>query len=297
MTLVYGRLVAEGVDPVEKKPLYHFLPGSTTYSIATAGCNLRCAHCQNYAISQFEGKNAPLPGTHLPPGEAAAHALASGAASVSYTYTEPTIFFEYAKDVMTLAHEQGLKNVFVTNGFFTREALELATGLLDAANVDLKAMDDAFYRDVCGARLEPVLDSIRELVARKIWVEVTTLVIPGRNDAEAELRRAARFLADLDPDLPWHVTGFYPTYRLTDAPPTPAALLEKVRTWGLEEGLRHVYTGNRPDALGQHTYCPGCGQRLLERRGFTLSRRRIDAAGRCEACGRALAGVFGETRP
>ncbi|MHB8766715.1 MAG: AmmeMemoRadiSam system radical SAM enzyme, partial [Deferrisomatales bacterium] len=190
-TLVYGRLVARNVDPIEKKPLFHVAPGSLSYSIATAGCNFRCSHCQNYSISQVRGDHGPIPGRFAAPDEVVAAAAAAGCRSIAYTYTEPTIYLEYALDCMGLARGRGLLNVFVTNGYESPECVAEAAPYLDAANVDLKAMTDAFYREVCGARLEPVLRTIADLWRRGVWVEVTTLVIPGRNDSEGELREIA----------------------------------------------------------------------------------------------------------
>nr|WP_051463170.1 AmmeMemoRadiSam system radical SAM enzyme [Deferrisoma camini] len=297
VTLVYGRLVARNADPIEKKPLFHVAPGSMSYSIATAGCNFRCGHCQNYQISQAVTELGMLPGRFVPARAVVEDAVAAGCRSVAYTYTEPTVFFEYARDCMTLAHEAGLLNVFVTNGYMSPECLDALEGLLDAANVDLKAMTDGFYRSVCGARLQPVLDTIAELVRRGVWVEVTTLLIPGRNDSDDELREAARFLRGLSPDIPWHVTGFFPTYRLTDAPPTPAATL--IRAWeiGLEEGLRFVYTGNRPGHGGEDTVCPSCGAVVLGRLGYAVTARNLDPEGRCRRCGAAVPGLEMGERP
>lgn len=290
-TLVYGRLVAQNVDPIEKKPLYHVLPGSLSYSVATAGCNFRCAHCQNYQISQVAHDAGAIPGRFSSAEAVVEAALASGCRSLSYTYTEPTIFFEYALDCMRLARRAGLLNVFVTNGYESPECVERAALWLDAANVDLKAMTDAFYREVCGAHLEPVLRTIRDLWSRGVWVEATTLVIPHRNDAPGELREAARFLASVSPDLPWHVTGFFPTYRLTDEPPTPASSLEAARKIGLEEGLRYVYTGNRPGAGGEDTACPSCGRPVVVRRGFSVVRSALTPQGACAGCGAGLPGL------
>lgn len=292
-TLVYGRLVAEHLDPIEKKPLYHFLPGSASYSVATAGCNFRCKHCQNYSISQGAGEQAPLPGEYVAPETLVERAESRGAASLSFTYTEPTVFSEYAVDAMRLARGRGLANVYVTNGYMTPEAVGLlAEAGLDAANVDLKAMTEEFYRKVCGARLAPVLEAIGMLWEKGVWVEATTLIIPGYNDGDDELRAIAKFLAGVSPDLPWHVTGFFPTFRLTDAPPTPASTLARARSIGLEEGLRFVYQGNRPGAGGEDTACPACGAALLRRRGLSLAGSRLTAEGKCPDCGRALPGRF-----
>ncbi len=293
MTLVYGRLVAGNVDPIEKKPLFQYLPGTLSYSIATAGCNLKCAHCQNFAISQLERK-APVPGTFVSAEDTVQTALVNGAASVSYTYTEPTIFMEYALDVMKLAREEGLGNVFVSNGFMTARAAEKLHGLLDAANIDLKAMTEDFYRRVCGARLAPVLDTIRTLKQMGVWVELTTLIIPGHNDSEDELKRAAGFILEVGEEIPWHVTGFYPTYKLTDVGATPAATLERARRIGLDAGLRYVYQGNRPGSGGEDTNCPGCGETVISRRGFSIFEDKLGPGGTCPFCKAKLDGRYGK---
>jgi pyruvate formate lyase activating enzyme len=279
------------VDPIEKKPLYHFEPGTLSYSIATAGCNFRCSHCQNYQISQVGRDHGTLPGQFTAPEEVLREALEAGCRSISYTYTEPTIFFEYALECMKLARARGLRNVFVSNGYMTRECVELAAPYLDGANIDLKAMSDSFYREVCGARLGPVLETIRRLRERGIWVEVTTLVIPHRNDSEEELRATARFLASISPELPWHVTGFHPTFHMTDEPPTPASSLASARKIGFEEGLQFVYSGNRPGSGGEDTICPSCTQPVVERRGFSVTRCSLTAGGACASCGATIPGV------
>lgn len=291
-TLVYGRLVARNVDPIEKKPLFHVLPGTLSYSIATAGCNFRCAHCQNYSISQVQRDAGALPGQFHSPEAVVRSAREAGCRSVSYTYTEPTVFFEFALDCMRLAREAGLLNVFVTNGYQTAEAVERAAPWLDAANVDLKAMSGRFYREICGARVEPVLETIRELRRRGTWVEVTTLVIPHHNDSPEELRDIARFLVSVGADVPWHVTGFHPTYRMTDEPPTPAASLEAGRRLGTAEGLRYVYTGNRPGRGGEDTHCPSCGAVVIGRRGFSVTRLELAGGGACRSCGSPVAGLY-----
>jgi pyruvate formate lyase activating enzyme len=290
-TLVYGRLVAQNVDPIEKKPLFHVRPGSRSYSIATAGCNLRCAHCQNYQISQVQRDRGGIPGQYVAPGDVIQDALARGCRSIAYTYTEPTIFFEYALDCMKGARKAGLLNVFVSNGYMTAECVDELAPWLDAANVDLKAMTDDFYRKVCAARLEPVLRTIRDLWQRGVWLEVTTLVIPNHNDSPQELREIARFLVAVSPDIPWHVSGFFPTYRLQDQPPTPIDSLDQARRIGLEEGLRYVYVGNRAGRGGEDTICPDCGRRVIARQGFTLTEVDITGGGNCPGCGQTIAGL------
>lgn len=290
-TLVYGKSVAEAVDPVEKKPLYHYHPGSRTFSIATVGCNFRCLHCQNHQISQWPHSGKALPGHDLPPTQVVAEAQRSGCDSISYTYTEPTIFFEYAYDTAILARKAGLGNIFVTNGYITPEALAEIAPYLDAANVDLKGFSERFYREVAGATLNGVLDALRDYRRHGIWLEVTTLVIPGYNDSAAELRDMARFItSELGCDTPWHLSAFHPTYRLLDQPPTPAKTLLMARRIGLEAGLHYVYLGNLSTGEGEDTLCPGCGQAVISRRGVWLQGMAL-RDGNCGYCGHAIAGV------
>lgn len=289
-TRTWGRVVAESTDPVEKKPLYHFQPGSLSYSIATVGCNFRCLHCQNSGISQAPRAGKLPGGEETSPEEIASEAYETGCSSVAYTYTEPTIFFEFAQDVGALAKKMGLKNIFVTNGYMTGECLGELKGLLDAANVDLKSFSDKFYRDVCGARLAPVLESIERMRELGVWVEVTTLVIPDMNDSEEELRRIARWINRTDKRMPWHISAFHPAYKMGDVPPTPVETLEKARDIGIEEGLRYVYTGNIPGHKGESTYCYNCGALLIERLGFRVKRNDIDDS-KCPKCGVVIDGV------
>lgn len=291
-TLVYGRTVSQAVDPVEKKPLFHFHAGSATYSIATAGCNLRCRYCQNWQISQAVRDEDFISGTEASPEQIVSAALRTGCRSVSYTYTEPAVFFEYAYDTARLAHEAGLANVFVTNGYETPEALEMISPFLDAANVDLKSFSDAFYRRLCTARLEPVLDTLRLMKELGIWLEVTTLIIPTINDGTDELGALATFLAgELGPDTPWHVTRYRPDYMFTDEPVTPLETLERAYAIGREAGLRHVYVGNVPAPDMESTYCHHCGDLLIERRGHAVLRNRLEQ-GRCPGCATVAAGVW-----
>ncbi len=317
LTLVYGRVVARHIDPIEKKPLFHFLPGSLSYSIATVGCNFRCLHCQNWEISQqpkekgviradgdrAEGEDPEIlclslrdaerriPGEDVTPQQIVDAALASGCTSIAYTYTEPTIFYEFAFDTARLAREHGLANLFVTNGYIGAEALHEIAPYLDAANIDLKSFRDSAHKQMTGARLAPVLENIRRYHELGIWIEVTTLVIPGHNDSEEELRGIAVFLAQVDRDIPWHVTQFYPAYRLLDREPTPVATLRRARQIGLEEGLRYVYEGNVPGEGGEHTYCPQCQKLLIARYGVTLLANHL-RNGRCPNCGLEVPGVW-----
>lgn len=287
-SLVYGKAVACETDPIEKKPLYHFHPGARAYSIATAGCNLHCRFCQNWQISQVH-KSEFIPGFPLAPEDVVSSAVAERCQVVAYTYTEPIIFAEYALDTAKLAKERGLKNVFVSNGYYSPEALAEMAPLIDAVNIDLKSFRDSYYRKICGATLEPVLESIERTVHEGIWVEVTTLVIPGLNDSSAELRDIARFLADLSRDIPWHVSRFFPAYRMTDREPTPERKLIEARDIGKEEGLRYVYTGNLLDAEDD-TVCAECGEVLLARSGLALLDNRLKD-GACPSCERPLAGA------
>lgn len=291
VSLVYGLTVAENVDPIEKKPLFHFLPGTRSFSLATAGCNFRCRHCQNAEISQLPHARGEIAGQPLPPPEAVRRARAAGCASLSYTYTEPTVFFEYAFDTALLARQAGLRNVFVTNGYISAEPLRAIAPFLDAANVDLKSFSDDFYKRVCGARLQPVLDALKLYRDLGIWIEVTTLVIPGENDADDDLGGCARFIAgELGADVPWHVSAFHPTYLLQNRPRTPAETLRRARRIGLEAGLRFVYEGNLPGE-GEDTACPVCGNTLIERAGFSVRTNRL-RGGNCPQCGTAVAGVW-----
>jgi len=291
-TLVYGKSIAEQIDPIEKKPLFHYHPGSTSFSIATAGCNFRCLHCQNYEISQLPRVRREIPGRDLPPAEIVSRARGAGCRSISYTYTEPTIFYEYAFDTAVLARQAGLGNVFVTNGYITPEALEHFAPYLDAANIDLKGFSEKFYREVVGATLAGVLDSLKVYKRLGIWIEVTTLIIPGHNDDDADLKGIARFIAEeLGRETPWHVTAFYPTYKMLDKPPTPVATLRRARQIGLKAGLRYVYEGNIPGEGGENTLCPACRRTVIERRGFRLGAVSV-REGRCGFCGEPLDGVW-----
>ncbi len=292
VSLVYGKLISQNNDPIEKKPLFHFLPGTKSYSISTVGCNFQCLHCQNYYISQYPRlNNGEITGEEVSPSEVVNDAIISGAKSISYTYVEPTIFYEFAHDTGIIARENGLKNVFVSNGYMSKETCKHSVKFLDGINIDLKAFTDKFYKEVCKARLQPVLDSIKLMHELGVWVEVTTLVIPGWNDSEAELREIAKFIKTISDSIPWHVTGFYPTYKMLDRPPTPVATLRRAREIGLEEGLRFVYEGNVPGEGGESTYCPSCNELLIKRYGFTILENRL-SDGKCPKCGEIIEGVW-----
>ncbi|MEJ2211331.1 MAG: AmmeMemoRadiSam system radical SAM enzyme [Anaerolineae bacterium] len=297
-TLVYGLPLSQAVDPIEKKPLFHFWPGSTAFSIATVGCNFRCEFCQNADISQMPRDRGRIAGHQVTAEEVVAAAASYGSRSIAYTYTEPTIFFEYSYDIARLAHRQGIASVYVTNGYMTAEMLELFQGVsadhepwLDAANVDLKSFRDEVYRRVCGARLQPVLDALVKMKALGVWVEVTTLVVPGMNDSQGELRELANFLVgELGPETPWHVSRFHPDYRMHDRGPTPAATLRRAYELGREAGLHYVYVGNMPGARLEDTVCPDCGRTVVERWGFHVGARHTHE-GHCAHCGAEIHGV------
>jgi pyruvate formate lyase activating enzyme len=289
MTLVYGKLVAANVDPIEKKPFFHFLPGSLAYSIATVGCNFRCLHCQNSDISQLPRETGKIPGDYVAPEQAVASARSYGCESIAYTYSEPTIFFEYAFDVATLAHSLGLKNVFVSNGYIGQEAAQKIIPLLDGINIDLKG-DDHFYRKVCGAQIEPVEKNIELFWKKGVWVEVTTLIIPGHNDSPETLEELASFLAGVSPDIPWHISAFYPMYKMSDVPRTGAESLRRAIDAGERAGLKYVYAGNI-SGESENTLCPACKNVNVERQGYRIARNSVKD-GHCYVCGSLLAGVW-----
>ncbi|MDZ7331235.1 MAG: AmmeMemoRadiSam system radical SAM enzyme [candidate division KSB1 bacterium] len=293
-SLVYGKAIALHIDPIEKKPLFHVLPGSQSFSIATVGCNFHCKFCQNYDISQVRDVgDIDRFSREISPEELVKLAKHNRCQSIAYTYTEPTIYFEYAYDTAQLAHQQGLLNVFVTNGYINPEPLQKIHDVLDAANVDLKSFNDQFYRKMTGGKLQPVLETLKLMKKLDIYVEITTLLIPGENDSDEELTAIAEFIKnDLGVDTPWHISRFYPHYRLTDHSPTPVASLNRARDIGLAQGLRYVYLGNVPGSDAENTYCYNCGKLLIERYGFQIIQNHIKA-GNCRFCGTKIDGLFG----
>ncbi len=292
-TLCHNRLIAAHVDPIEKKPFFHFLPGTRSYSIATVGCNFRCRYCQNWQISQAVREFKETDGTEIAPEKVVAAAIGQACDTIAYTYTEPTIFFETCESVGLLARGAGLRNLFVTNGYLTREAVARASTFLDAANVDLKGFDDGRYRRVCGATLKGVLEGLELLLAAGVWVEVTTLVVPGVNDSDQELRSIALHLAGLGRSIPWHISRFHPDYKMLEEEATPVATLERAYALGREAGLDYVYVGNVPGHPGESTFCPNCATMVITREGFTLSSRHM-RNGACSRCGAPVAGVFSD---
>ena len=291
-TRVYGRSTNLQVDPIEKKPLFHFHPGARALSLATVGCNFSCEHCQNHSISQWprwHDPDAPVPGRPCSPEEIVSAAEETDSLVVAYTYTEPTIYMEYALDTARLAAERGRKNVFVTNGYMTAEAVELIAPYLHGANVDLKGTDDRVLKREVKAQHGPVMRTIKDLHARGVFVEVTTLIVPGSNDDDDQLQKIAGFIAGLDPQMPWHVSRFHPTYQRTDRPATPESTILRAIEIGAEAGLHHVFVGNLWGAEAESTRCPGCQAVVIQRRAYTLGKINLQD-GKCTACGHAISG-------
>jgi len=291
VSLVYGRVIARDIDPIEKKPLFHFFPATRAYSIATVGCNFTCQNCQNHFISQYPREHGGrIVGEEVSPEEIVADAAASGCRSIAYTYTEPTVAIEFYLDCMRLAKEEGLANVWVSNGYFSAETAELISPLLDGINIDLKGISNDFYREIAGGNLRPVLNSIERVFRAGVWVEVTTLVIPGLNDSPDELRWTAEAIYGVSPRIPWHISRFFPAYRLVDRPPTPISTLKRAYEIGREVGLSYVYLGNVPGE-GEVTRCPECNAPLILRSGFLVRENRL-LDGRCPDCGAKIDGVW-----
>ncbi len=289
-TMVYGRAVACSMDPVEKKPLYHFLPGTYTYSIATVGCNFKCSFCQNWNISQAGIANTDkYRYSELLPDNVVKAALAEDAKSISYTYTEPTIFFEYAYDTAKVARKSGIKNIFVTNGYMTERAIEMIAPYLDAANVDLKFFNDSSYKKFCSASLKPVLSSIKQMKESGIWVEITTLIIPGLNDTDEELNSISKFISEVDACIPWHISRFFPNYEMTDKEPTSVSILDRAEVIGRENGLVHIYPGNTSGTVT--TRCRECGKDLIVRDIYSIVENLVDA-GKCPYCSSEVCGIW-----
>ena len=292
-THAYGNLVSANIDPIEKKPLYHFLPGSSSFSVASAGCNFRCGFCQNWEISQAPIKleqGVSLREDEFTPEDLVDEALGNHCQSISYTYTEPTIFFEYAYDTAKLAKARGLRNIFVTNGYMTKDCLKEISPYLDAANVDLKFFKDDSYKKVCFASLSHVLDSIKLMKESGLWVEITTLVIPGLNDSDEELKDIAKFISSVDKDIPWHVSRFHPDYKFNSYLPTPEATLKKAQSIGERAGLNFVYAGN-VYGWGNDTFCPSCKKVLIKRDVFKIMEYNIQA-NKCVYCQSTIPGIF-----
>lgn len=290
-TYAYGEIISSNVDPIQKKPFYHFLPATFAYSIATAGCNFRCSFCQNWEISQVVVELGELQGKTVSPEQVVSEAIKNKCRSISYTYTEPTVYFEYAHDISIIAKENGLKNSFVTNGFMSPEAIDKISPYLDAANIDLKFFKDVSYKKICNGRLEPVLESIRRMKEKGIWVEVTTLVIPGVNDSDEEMGDIADFLSETGKEIPWHISRFHPDHKFTEMGVTPVETLNHAAEIGKKAGLKYVYVGNMHDP--GDTVCFSCGAVLIERRGFkTRITPEFLKNGKCALCAARIEGVW-----
>lgn len=290
-SLVFGTLIAEHVDPIEKKPFFHVHPGSRSYSVATAGCNFTCVFCQNHEISQMPRSTLMIMGEEVPPAMIVEGAKKNNCQTIAYTYTEPTVYLETALETAKIACREGLKNLFVTNGFMTPEALDSMSPYLAAANVDLKSFRDEFYKKQCGARLDPVLDSLKKMKDLGIWLEITTLLIPGLNDSAHELKEIAFFIRELGPETPWHISRFHPQFKMLDVAPTSVSSLRRACAIGKEAGLHHVYSGNVPGDEGENTYCSNCQKLLIRRYGYRIIDHFLSGR-QCSSCGQKLQGLF-----
>ena len=290
-SLVYDKICAANPDPIEKKPLFHFQPGSRSFSISTPGCNFKCIFCQNWQISQMAQEDGIIEGSLYSPEEIVSAAIKSGCKSIAYTYTEPTIFMELAAECGRIAKEKGLTNVFVSNGYETKEAIDFTSDWLDGINIDLKSFTKGFYKSFCKAKLRPVLDTIGYIANHtKIWMEITTLIIPGENDSDEELRKIAEFIVkEASPDVPWHVSRFHPMYHLNNKSTTSAEALQRALNIGKKAGLRYIYVGNLPGARAESTFCYSCGAMLIERVGYRIVHNKIRNH-QCPKCQTQIAG-------
>lgn len=287
--LVYGYPSAINVDPIEKKPLYHFLPGSKVFSLGTVGCNFRCSFCQNWEISQSHEIDK---GRYFSPDDIVELALENNCKSVAYTYNEPTIFYPYARDIALAAKQAGLKNVFVSNGYESSEVIDDMKGLMDAVNIDLKSFDAKYYKKSLGGNLEKVLANLKHFIANGIWVEVTTLIVPTQNDSEEELNNIASFIAnEMGPNVPWHITAFHPDYKERELPSTPIDALIKAYEIGKKHGLKFIYIGNTMQETP--TLCPSCGEVLIQRDYFRYTSNYLEGS-HCPKCKTSIPGVFDE---
>jgi len=289
-TMVYGNPCSMNPDPIEKKPFFHYLPGTWTFSIATAGCNLNCKFCQNWQISQSrpeETKNI-----QLPPGDVVAGAKESNCKSIAYTYSEPTVFYEYMLDTAKLGKKSGIKNVVVSAGFINPEPLKMLCENVDAVKIDLKSMRNKFYNEICSGELKPVLNTLKILKNSKIWYEIVYLIIPSLNDSDAELKDTAKWIFDnLGPEVPLHFSRFYPMYQLKNLPPTDKEKLRNARQMSMDIGLKYVYIGNVAGDDGESTFCPKCKKLLIKRQGYTIRQNSI-VNGKCKWCNEKIAGVW-----
>jgi len=308
--LVYGKTASFNVDPVEKKPLFHFLPGAKVTSIGTLGCNFHCLFCQNWQISQppreikeqeknpekqLEKINKTIDSMSqdLSPADIVSFTAENKLPAISYTYNEPAIFFEYAFDTIMLGKKQGIKSIFVSNGYESIEAIDLLEKNLDAINIDLKSFNEKFYKEICGAKLENVLEGIKYAFKKNIWIEITTLVIPKHNDSKEELKSIAEFIASIDKNIPWHITAFFPEYKMLDVDSTSREKLFEAYNIGKEAGLNYVYVGNILSEEKENTYCPKCNSLLVKRIYYDIEVKHLDLkTGRCKECNEKIPGVW-----
>lgn len=299
-SLSYGNPCSLSVDPIEKKPLFHFFPGSKIYSLATAGCNFHCLNCQNWSISQ--ASPAELKHYELIPKDIVSEALRHNTGSIAFTYTEPTVFYEYILDIAKIAHSNEVKTVLISNGYINEEPLTELSKWLNAANIDLKCFDDTIYRKLTGGKLQPVLDTLKTLQKNGVWLEITNLIIPGWTDSPEMIKAMCEWLADNGfKDTPLHFSRFFPTYKLSQIRPTAESSLVKAREIAEKAGIKYVYIGNIPDLHGENTSCPACGHRLVEREGYLVKQNDIKInqeeknplrMGLCRFCGEVISGVW-----
>ena len=291
ISLVYGKTIAYHVDPIEKKPLFHFLPGTNIYSIGTIGCNLKCDFCQNWEMSQvFYGKEKEFYGIEMPPREVVKNAIANNCQSIALTYNEPTIFFEYAYDICKIAKKHNLKTVFVSNGFINKQPITKISKYLNAVNIDIKSFSDNFYKKICGASLNSVLEAIKHYYKKGVWIEITTLVIPGENDSNKELKQIADFIYSIDKNIPWHISAFHPDFKMLNKDSTTPESLERAYEIGKKVGLNYVYTGNVIRGR-ENTYCPKCKKAVIKRFAYNVIENNINQ-GLCMFCDNEMSGIF-----
>jgi pyruvate formate lyase activating enzyme len=293
--LVYGKVAAINIDPIEKKPMFHFIPQSKALSIGTVGCNFSCTFCQNHSISQYPKQNHhQIVGDELSPQKIVQLTLHHRCESIAYTYNEPIIFFEYTYDTAKLAHQNGIKNIYVTSGYETHKAIDLLEPYIDGMNIDLKSFSDDFYKNICGAKLKPVLECIKYTYSKNIWIEITTLLIPTHNDSEDEIRKIAQFIANVDKSIPWHISAFHPMYKMQDNHRTPSSTLYKAYNIAKEEGLEYVFIGNFDNEDFESTYCPKCKNKVINRSGHIGNNviNKLNLNGTCKSCGYSIKGVW-----